>query len=145
MAILDGLMLVDNNTALTVTRASTDHFDIGAARDLGFVDDPLVLFFQFNTLPTAAGAATVTVSIQSSANGSTGWTDRVVAPARAISNFTAADPSGGVFLFFPPGVADRFWRVNYTVGTGPLTAGTVTAGITLYRDMQRYYPRNYSA
>ena len=30
----------------------------------------------------------------------------------------------------PRGTNERFMRLNYTVATGPFTAGTITAGVT---------------
>lgn len=142
MPVLDSLLLLDNNAALTTTRSSTDWFDTGIVNlDSGAEESPLFLFFQFNTLPLP-GTATVTVQIQTSPDQVT-WTTQVQSDAVAGSQFTAANPSGRIRLRMPsPG--DRFIRANYVVASGPFTAGTITCGFVLERDSVQNYPRNFA-
>ena len=142
MAILDGLLTVDNQSALTTSRASTDTIDLTVARDLNGLEGGLELLFAFNTLPTAAGAATVTVEAQTSPDNAT-WTTASSSGAVPIAQFTARRPGGGIRLAFPAAVA-RYVRLNYVIGTGPLTAGTITASFVLQRDNSVYYARNYA-
>lgn len=141
MAILDGLLRVDNDTALTVSRASTDVIDLTVVRDIGATESPLMLFFLFGTLPTAAGAATVQIQIQTSPDNST-WTTLIETPAIAYTAFTSRLPTGGVRLILPS-ITSRYVRLNYIIATGPLTAGSITAAFCEERDMHNYTARNY--
>ncbi|MCK8788013.1 hypothetical protein M0638_27020 [Roseomonas sp. NAR14] len=142
MTIMDALNTFDNAMALTVSRASTDTMDLGVSRDIGITETPLLLLFQFTTLPTAAGAATVQVDLQTSPDNST-WTTIQSSGPVAYTAFTARDPAGGIRMAVT-GPTQRYVRCNYTIAAGPLTAGAVTASLVRDRDMQRFYNRNYA-
>lgn len=140
--ITDSNLLLDAAAALTTSRASSNVIDLGVSRDLG--QSHLELAWQFITLPTAAGAATVTVAVQTSPDNST-WTTLLTSDVMPITAFTATAPWGYFRPQLPLGV-QRYVRLNYTIGTGPLTAGTVTASLVLARAAaERAYPRNYSS
>ena len=140
--ITDSNLLLDSATALTTSRASTNVIDLGVSRDIG--QSHLALAWQFITLPTASGAATVTVALQTSADNST-WITLLTSDVMPITAFTAAAPWGYFRPEVPLGVL-RYVRLNYTIATGPLTAGTVTASLVLARAAaERAYPRNFSS
>ncbi|EAA5679595.1 hypothetical protein D6R12_09710 [Salmonella enterica subsp. enterica serovar Weltevreden] len=138
--ILDKLLMFSEKQAVTVSAASTDVIDLGpidgTRRDIG-VGYPLEFWATVDTTATAAGAATLNAQLQTSPDNST-WTTIYDSGALALAALTA-----GTRLFsakVPAGV-QRYLRVNYTVGTGPLTAGAFTSGINLDVDNNSpYYP-----
>lgn len=140
MAIIDRFLQVSAAQAVTASAASTDVIDAGATknasigRDIG-AGTPLVMEFDVLTAPTAAGAATVTFSVQDSADNSS-FADVVTTKAVPIAELTAGKQ---VFLPLPPGLR-RYVRAYYTIGTGPLTAGAFNAQVVDGANFQRAYP-----
>jgi len=136
--ILDKLLMFSEAQAVTATAASTDVIDLapvdGTRRDIG-VGYPLELFATVNTTATAAGAATVNVQLQTSPDNAT-WTTLTSSGDLALSALTAGKRI--VSQKVPQGV-QRYLRLNYVVGTGPLTAGAFTAGINLDVDNNTHY------
>ena len=124
--ITDKLLMFSEAQAVTDTAASTDVIDLGPIdgnrRDIG-VGYPLEFWVLVNEAATASGEATVNIQLQTSENNSS-WT-------------TIYD--SGAFAKVPAGV-QRYLRVNYSVATGPLTAGKFTAGISLDVDANTPYP-----
>ncbi|ECO8538853.1 hypothetical protein FXR31_24590 [Salmonella enterica] len=138
--ILDKLLMFSEAQAVTASAASTDVIDLGhidgTRRDIG-VGYPLEFWANVNTTATADGAATLNVQLQTSPDNST-WTTLYDSGTLALAALT-----DGKRLFsakVPAGV-QRYLRVNYVVGTGPLTAGAFTSGINLDVDNNSpYYP-----
>lgn len=141
-------MMIDRNLQLSVAQAvtatapSVDVIDAGATagrqRDIGNGEQLHAVFTMVSGV-TAAGAATVKFSIQDSADNVT-FADVVASgDIGKAALFTGTQ----VVLPLPPGMR-RYVRANYTVGTGPLTAGAVTCSIVL--DVQRNvaYPSGYN-
>ncbi|MDX6911753.1 hypothetical protein SJZ84_13050 [Hafnia paralvei] len=137
--ILDKLLMFSEAQAVTATAASTDVIDLGpidgTRRDIG-VGYPLEFWTTVNTTATAAGAATVNVQLQTSPDNST-WTTIASSGDLALSALVAGKRI--VSQKVPSGV-HKYLRVNYTVGTGPLTAGAFTSGINLDVDNNTPYP-----
>jgi len=137
--ILDKLLTFSEAQAVTASAASTDVIDLGpidgTRRDIG-VGYPLEFFATVNTTATAAGAATVNIQLQTSPDNST-WTTLSSSGDLALS--ALASGKRVVSQKVPQGVL-RYLRVNYVVGTGPLTAGAFTAGINLDVDGNNHYP-----
>lgn len=136
--ILDKLLMFSEKQAVTASAASTDVIDLGpidgTRRDIG-VGYPLEFWATVDTTATAAGAATLNVQLQTSPDNST-WTTLYDSGQLALSALTI-----GKRLFstkVPQGV-QRYLRVNYSVGTGPLTAGAFTSGINLDVDGNNQY------
>ncbi len=132
--IIDKLLQISDKQTLTVTAVSTDVIDAGAVRkgpqrDLGG-GEQLYAVFVMDSNVAAAGAATVTFAVQDSADNVT-FTDVV---ASGPIGKAALAAGAHVVLPLPPGMR-RYIRANYTVATGPLTAGTVSAQIVF--DYQR--------
>lgn len=137
--ILDKLLMFSEAQAVTASAASTDVIDLGpidgTRRDIG-VGYPLELFVNVNTTAAAAGAATVNIQLQTSPDNST-WTTLTSSGDLALSALTSGKRVMSQKV--PQGV-QRYLRINYVVGTGPLTAGAFTAGINLDVDNNSPYP-----
>lgn len=132
--IVDALLQLSAAQAVTSTAVSTNTIDLGTNRDIGAGSD-LYATFTVDTTVTAAGAATVTFQVISSASASL-TSPTVIAQTDAIpkTDLTAgrkpitACISSQVLNALP--VGQRYLGVQYTVGTGPLTAGAFTSYIT---------------
>lgn len=121
---IDKNLQVSNEQAVTATAASTDVIDFGQANpDVGMTD-LCSMVITTDEAAAAAGAATVTFSVQDSADNST-FAD--VAVTAAIPKATLV--AGYQHVIPLPTKMRRYCRVNYTVGTGPLTAGKFSAQI----------------
>lgn len=122
--IIDKLLQVSDAQAVTASAASTDVIDFGQANpDVG-MDGLSMMAITTKVAAAAAGAATVTFSVQDSADNST-WAD--VAVTAAIPKATLV--AGYQHVIPMPTKLRRYCRVYYTVATGPLTAGTFSAQI----------------
>ena len=133
--------------AVTVTALSTNVIDtlpmtsnpnvvqsLATAGGIG----PYVMFAVSTTF-TAAGAATLTITIESdsTANLATSptvhWTSSAIAVATLVAGYQ-------FFVPLPIGLVERYLGVRYTVATGPFTAGAIDAAIV--RDIQAW--RSYA-
>ena len=119
---IDKFLQVSNEQAVTSTAASTDVIDFGQANpDVGMAEF-CKMVITTDESATAAGAATVTFAVQDSADNST-FAD--VSVTAAIGKATLV--AGYQIVIRMPTKLRRYCRVNYTVGTGPLTAGKFSA------------------
>lgn len=133
--IFDRTLLFSNAQAITATAPSTDNVDLlatgtvyGAAsaliRDIGKGQSvPLLIQVveAFNTLTS------LTVTVQCDDNSGFSSPKDVLSVTLPLASLTA----GREFpiIAVPPGVNERYMRINYTVtGTAP-TLGKVTAGV----------------
>jgi hypothetical protein len=132
--ILDALLQLSSAQAVTATAVSTNTIDLSQNRDVGHGKD-LYAVFDVDATCTAAGAATVTFQVIGSANANlSSPTVLSSTDAIPIANLTigrkpislAVNPA--VLLAQP--VGQRYLGVQYTVATGPLTAGAFTCYIT---------------
>lgn len=122
--IIDKNLQVSNEQAVTTSAASTDVIDFGQANpDVG-MDGRSCMVITTDEAATAAGAATVTFSVQDSADNAT-FTD--VAVSAAIGKATLV--AGYQHVIPMPTKLRRYCRVYYTVATGPLTAGKFSAQV----------------
>lgn len=119
---IDKLLQVSNEQAVTASAASTDVIDFGQANPNSGLNDNITLSITTDEAAAAAGAATVTFSIQDSADNST-FVDVYVTAAIAKATLVA----GYQILIPVPYKLRRYARVYYTVATGPLTAGKFSA------------------
>jgi hypothetical protein len=121
---IDKALQVSNEQAVTVSAASTDSIDFGQANPNVGLDDRSNMVITVDESVAAAGAATVTFSVQDSADNAT-FAD--VAVTAAIGKASLA--AGQQVVIPMPTKLRRYCRVYYTIGTGPLTAGKFSAQI----------------
>ncbi len=134
----DRHLTVSIDQAITASAASTDYIDLGVqGRDVGMGAQK---FFALNITETmlAAGAATLTISMEKDDN---------VLFSSPIAVFTsAAIPKASLvagyqmFIQIPVGLDERYVRFYYTVGTGPMTAGKITCGVVDAIQKNKHYP-----
>lgn len=142
--IFDDTLLLSKAQAITATAPSTNVIDLLAAgraprhaadlkRNLG-IGAMVPFLIQVMEDFTAAGAGTLTVSLQASADEAftsptTVWSSGAIAMADL-----KAGQNLGLVNYLPKGVngkglTERYFRLLYTVGTGPMTAGRIQAGV----------------
>lgn len=135
-------MLLDKETefsaaqAVTSTAISTNVIDLTAGgtwaptlQDIGTGED-IYLVITVGTAVTAAGAATVTFSLESDStadlatSATVHWTTSAIGKATLVAGYKVVQmrlPSGRTY--------ERYLGIRYTVATGPLTAGTFNANL----------------
>ena len=137
--------------AVTVTANSTNVIDLSLARDVGEGED-LYVSFSVGTAFTAAGAATLTPTVVVSAadtltTPTTLGTGGTIAVASLVAGYTfviRVNPQ----LFYSSttnsSLGLRYLGVIYTVATGPMTAGTITADVvTNIQDGKKFYASGF--
>lgn len=132
---IDKNLQVSNAQAVTATAASTDVIDFGQANPNIGLDDRSSMVITVDAAATAAGAATVTFSVQDSADNVT-FADVAVTTAVEIAALVA----GYQHIIPMPTKLRRYCRVNYTVATGPLTAGAFSAQVVTGVQQNVAYP-----
>lgn len=135
---------------VTTTAISTNVIDLGPVnsntlRDIGTGSQPLYLMVLVPTLVTAAGAATVTFSLESDSTADLAtlpvvhWTSTAIGKAALIAGYTVA------VVTLPHGKTyKQYLGVRYTVATGPLTAGGFIAFIGHDPDAWVAYAKAYT-
>lgn len=132
--ILDNQTLFSDQQAITVTTVSTNTIDLGpinagVVRDVGN-GKPVPIVIQVTENFAAAGAAVLTMTLQSDDNSSfTSPKTISTVPGAAVADLRAGKAITMDYL--PRGANERYLRLNYTVVTGPMTAGRITAGIVM--------------
>ncbi len=121
---IDKALQVSNEQAVTASAASTDSIDFGQANPNVGLDDRSNMVITVDESAAAVGAATVTFSVQDSADNAT-FADVAVTAAIGIASLAA----GQQVVIPMPTKLRRYCRVYYTIGTGPLTAGKFSAQI----------------
>lgn len=137
----DKLNTFGTDQAVTTTAASTDIVDLGAARDMGN-GEPLELVILVTQNVTAAGAATVTFALET--DDTAGFSSPVVLANSGAIGKAALSAGTEVLRVKVPLDAERYVRTNYTVATGPLTAGTFTAFLAHDRQASRAYASGFT-
>lgn len=123
--IQDKEQTFSDEQAITATANSTNVVDLGAA-DLD-AGEPLHINAQVIEAFTAAGSATLTVSLETDDNSGFSSAKTLVTTA-AIGKADLVEGYQIPISFLPANV-ERYVRLVYTVATGPMTAGKVTSFI----------------
>ena len=151
--ILDKNLVFDGDgttpAAITASRASTNVIDLGDAREMA-IGERLAVTVLGNGLFAAAGAATLVVAVEGSVDNSA-WTVYAQTPALAIATLNSRVIGNQPYVIAwslparqPVAARPRYIRLNYTVATGPFTAGAVHAFMNLGVDQQEAYPSGFS-
>lgn len=148
--ITDANLTLSASQAVTATAFSVNTIDLGVARDIG-VGEELNIYVNVEVAATAAGAATVNFQIVTSASANLS-TPTIIGQTDAIPK---ANLVVGAQILIPVPVSfinnlgQRYLGLQYTVGTGPLTAGTFSAGVVIDDSIQSgskkvYYPSGFA-
>lgn len=137
----DKLNTFGTDQAVTTTAASTDIVDLGAARDMGN-GEPLELVILVTETVTAAGAATVTFALETDDNA--GFSSTFVLASSSAIGKAALTAGTEVLRVKVPLDVERYLRTNYTVATGPLTAGKFTAFLAHDRQASKAYASGFT-
>lgn len=140
---------VRSGQAVTSTAISTNVLDLRqaatpATADEGIMGPDMFLIVQVETAATAAGAATVTISLESDStadlatSATVHFTTAAIGKATLIAGFTA------VRIPLPLDNYERYLGVRYTVATGPLTAGSFFAFLTNAPQRNVAYPIGFT-
>jgi hypothetical protein len=132
---IDKFLQVSDAQTVTASAASTDVIDFGQGNPNTGMDDLTKMVITVDEGATAAGAATITFAVQDSADNAT-WADVVATGATP----KAALGAGQQVVLPMPTRLRRYCRVNYTVGTGPLTAGKFSAQVVTGVQQNTPYP-----
>lgn len=140
MSIVDNNLFMSDAQAVTATAASTKSLDFATAtRNIGG-GEPIELVVQVATSIDATGAGTVTFALEDSADNTT-FTPVVTTPAIGKAVLVAGYEVLRIRL--PAGLR-RYIQMNYTVATGPLTAGAINAYLELDRQDNVARPSAYT-
>ena len=139
---IDRQNLFGQDQAVTASAASTDYIDLGVLRDIGNGERPEILVLCTQDV-TAAGAATVTVALQTDDNSSfSSPVNLVLSDAIPKASLVAGTQ---VLRVAVPYGTERYLRLFFTVATGPLTAGKFTSGLVAQRQANVAYASGYVA
>lgn len=148
--ITDSQNTLSASQAVTATAVSTNTIDLSQLRDVGVGKD-VYIYVNVEVAAAAAGAATVNFQLISSASASLS-SPTVLVQTDAIPK--ASLPVGQQIVLQVPeailnDIGQRYLGLQYTVGTGPLTAGTFSAGVTLDtalvgRNKKLIYPSGFA-
>lgn len=139
--IIDLQTKVSDAQAVTATAISANVIDLRNAATPVKADEGLTslpgpfLVIQVQTTCTAAGAATVTFTLESAddagltTNATVHWSSVAIGKATLVAGYTVCR------IPLPLDDYRRYLGVRYTVGTGPLTAGAFHAFFPI--DVQR--------
>jgi hypothetical protein len=123
--LFDKECLLSDAQAITVTADSTNVYDARADNAEVGLGEPIVVHFVVTEAFTADGAGTLTVTISTS-NDNSSYT-AIGNSSGAIGKATLA--LGYTFSISVPAGGDQYYKAIYTVATGPMTAGKITAQI----------------
>lgn len=134
---MDRQNLFSSAQAITASAASTDIIDLGSSRDIG-AGDPLEIIVVVDTTFTAGGAATLDIALQT--DTSSGFGSAVTLASTGATALASLAAGASLARFKVPRGTLRYLRLYYTVATGPMTGGAITAGVSIGRQDTAEYP-----
>jgi hypothetical protein len=147
--LTDALLQLSSAQAVTASAVSTNTIDLSQNRDLGPGTD-LYAVFTVDVAATAAGAATVNFQIISSAAANLS-SPTILVQTDAIAKTELTLGRRPIYLEIPASIlaaqpiGQRYLGVQYTVATGPLTAGSFSCAITDSKvDVGKNYPSGFT-
>lgn len=147
--ITDAFLALSSAQAVTASAVSTNTIDLSVARDLGPGMD-LFAIFTVDVAALAAGAATVTFQVISSASAAL-TSPTVLISSDAIGKAELILGRRPIQMEIPSTVlaaqpiGQRYLGVQYVVATGPLTAGSFSATISdSHLSVGKNYPSGFT-
>ena len=130
MSYTDAENTLSASQAVTSTAFSTNTIDLSQARDIG-AGEEINIYVNVEQTVAAAGAATLNIQVVTSANANLS-SPTIIGQTDAIPK--ASLPVGTQVLVPIPRslinkLGQRYLGLQYTVTTGPLTAGIFSAGV----------------
>lgn len=149
----DALLQLASAQAVTSTAVSANAIDLGSARDIGS-GEPLYAVITVDQTVTAAGAATVNFQLISGSGVSGGvinagitvlnQTDAIAKTELTAGRRPIVLKLGRSQLAGQP-IGQRYLGLQFTVGTGPLTAGQFTVNLVKdVQDLNKLYPSGFT-
>lgn len=145
--LTDALTLLSSAQVVTTTAVSTNTIPMSQVRDLG-PGHQLYAVFTVDATVTAAGAATVNFQVITSASAAL-TSPTIIAQTDAIGKAELTQGRRPIVVALNPSVlaaqpnGQLYLGVQYTVGTGPLTAGSFTCNIVDGPEVIKHYPAGY--
>lgn len=139
--------------AITVTAISTNVLDLRSTGTTGptLVDEGVQLYDLWLVVQAdqsadfaAAGAATLTITLESDSAAALGTTPAVHFASAVIPKATLVKGFTAVRTLLPSADYQRFIGLRYTVATGPFTAGGLYAYLTPTLQRSRTYPVGFT-
>jgi Bbp16 len=171
--ILDAPLVLSSAQAITVTAPSSRIIDVSGqgsgnapgviygtqasvfGEDIGTggpaASAPQLAVFVSTTF-TAGGAATLTIQLQAAidngSNAPSTWDTIAQSDAIPVADLTTGLPNEPIWSVtvprrYPSQGLPRFYRVNYVVATGPMTAGALNAAIATGVDDPVFPPSGF--
>lgn len=127
--LTDRHLTFSDGQAVTATANSTDVISLDGYF-IGRGDTTLRIYVQVDEAFTAAGAATLTIDVVQADNAALTTNAETLATSGSKA-LAALVKDGKKFLMEVPAPKNskKFLGLKYTVGTGPMTAGKLTAGL----------------
>lgn len=146
----DALLQLSSVQAVTASAVSANCIDLARAADAS-AGEPLYIAITVDQTVAAAGAATVNFQAISSPNANLS-SPTVLAQTGAIPKAELTYGRRPIVLMVPRHVltsqlfGQRYLALQYTVGTGPLTAGQFTANVVVdAQDLDKLHGSGFSA
>lgn len=124
--IIDKELHFSEAQTITTTAVSTNVINTGGEQNGAELGEMKILI-QLKEAFTAAGAATLTIALQESDDEAfTSPTSYTLESAAAVAGLTK---DKNYVYSLPAALSKKYIRLNYTVATGPMTAGKLTAAL----------------